>query len=167
MPMGFLQIAILGIFLVAGIAASDAAEFSGRVKTVVDGDDIELCAEGGSCDTRIRLCGIDAPEQGCPGYSEAGAALRALVEGKRVRCIQLGAGTPCDGRSPLTNRGRIVAQCFVDGTDVAGSLVERGLACDRERFSGGHYSRNGKGRLCPPDHRRTCMAATPYGRDRP
>jgi hypothetical protein len=45
------------------------------------------------------------------------------------------------------------------------SLVERGFACDWERFSGGYYSRNGKGRLCPPDHRRTCAAVAPQVRE--
>jgi len=139
------------------IASSNAAEFSGLVKTVIDGDDIVVCVDSGSC-TDIRLCGIDAPERECPGYREAGAALRDLVEGKRVRCVQVGGGTPCDGRSKPTNRERVVAQCFIDGTDVAGRLVERGLACDWERFSGRYYSRGGKGRACPPDHRRTCTA---------
>src|SRR6266540_28802 len=98
MARWFLQVAILLIFWTAGIAASHAAEFSGRAAAIPDGDDIELCDDSGSC-TRIRLCGIDAPEQGCPGYAEARAALRVLVEGKRVRCIQVGAGTVCDGRS--------------------------------------------------------------------
>jgi endonuclease YncB( thermonuclease family) len=166
MRITLIQVIVFSIFWTAALAASDAAEFSGRVAGVPDGDDIRLCADDGSC-ARIRLCGIDAPEQACPGYSEARAGLQTLVQGKRLRCIQVGSGTPCDGRSKPTNRDRIVAQCFVDGIDVAGSLVERGLACDWERFSGGHYSRNGKGRLCPPDHRRTCMAVSPHGRDRP
>jgi micrococcal nuclease len=162
----FVQLVLLSIFWPTAIAAGYAAEFSGVMRTVIDGDDVELCADGGSC-RRIRLCGIDAPEQKCPGYSAARAALRALVEGKQARCIQVGAGTPCDGRSPPKNGDRVIAQCFVDGKDVAGSLVERALACDWGRFSGGHYSRNGKGRLCPPDHRRSCMALSPDGRDRP
>jgi endonuclease YncB( thermonuclease family) len=84
--------------------------------------------------------------------------LRVLVEGKRVRCIQVGEGTPCDGKSKPTNRGRVVAQCFIGNTDIAAFLVERGLVCDWKRFSGGHYSRGGKGHVCPPNHRRTCTA---------
>jgi endonuclease YncB( thermonuclease family) len=156
--MGFLVVAAIWTFFVVGITASDAAELSGLVKSVIDGDDIELCADGGPC-RDIRLCGIDAPEVECGrSYQDAREALRALVHGKRVRCMQVGGGTPCDGRSKPTNRDRIVAQCFVDGTDLAGSLVERGFACDWKRFSGGHYSRNGKGRVCPPDHRRICAA---------
>jgi endonuclease YncB( thermonuclease family) len=124
MSMAFQQITALSIFWVVMIASSNAAEFSGRVKTVVDGDDIELCDDGGSC-TRIRLCGIDAPERKCPGYGAAREALRALAEGKLARCVQVGSGTPCDGRSKPTNRNRIVAQCFVDGADIAASCQQR------------------------------------------
>lgn len=149
--------AILTVF-VGSITISDAAEFLGLAKRVIDGDDIEVCTDGGPC-RDIRLCGIDAPEVECGrSYDVAREALRALVEGKRVRCIQVGGGTPCDGRSKPTNRGRIVAQCFVDNTDIAAALVERGVVCDWARFSDGHYSRSGKGRLCPPNHRRTCTA---------
>jgi micrococcal nuclease len=156
--IGCLTAAIV-TFFVASVTVIHAAELSGLVKRVIDGDDIELCGEGGQCND-IRLCGIDAPEVHCGrSYVDARDALRALVDGKRVRCIQVGGGTPCDGRSKPTNRDRIVAQCFVDNTDVAAILVERGLVCDWKRFSGGHYSRSGKGRLCPPDHRRTCTAA--------
>jgi endonuclease YncB( thermonuclease family) len=75
MSKGLLCAAMLSIFLAAIIAVSDAAEFSGRVSAVIDGDDIELCGDDSAC-TRIRLCGIDAPERECPGYGEARAALR-------------------------------------------------------------------------------------------
>jgi micrococcal nuclease len=153
------------IFWIATIVAGNAADLSGRA-TVIDGDDIELWADGGP-PKRIRLCGIDAPERECPGYSEATKELRALVEGKQVRCIPVGEGTPCDRRSRPTNRDRIIAQCFIENTDIAGSQVERGFACDWERFSGGHYSRNGKGRACPKDHRRNCTAVITPARDRP
>jgi endonuclease YncB( thermonuclease family) len=76
-----------------------------------------------------------------------------------VRCVQVGNGTVCDGRSKPTNRDRVVAQCFVDDIDVAAVLVERGLACDWKTFSGAYYSRDGKGRACPKNHRRDCAAA--------
>jgi endonuclease YncB( thermonuclease family) len=160
-----MQVAAASTFMIAALTVSAAAQFAGRA-TVIDGDDIELWTDSAP-PKRIRLCGIDAPEQGCPGYGEATKELRALVEGKQVRCIQVGGGTPCDGRSRRENRGRIIAQCFVESTDVAGSLVERGFACDWERFSGGHYSRNGKGRACPKDHRRNCGAVIDSGRNRP
>jgi micrococcal nuclease len=136
--------------------AAEPRDFSGQARAL-DGDDILLC-DGNTC-TDMRLCGIDAPERGCPCYDEATKALQALVQGKQVKCIQVGGGTPCDGKSPPTNRNRVIAQCFVDGTDIGGILVERGLACDWERFSGGYYSRNGKGHACPQNHRTSCQAA--------
>src|SRR5262245_7533427 len=151
MLRGLLRVSIFSIVWAATIAASSSAEFSGVVDDVPDGDDIVLCDDDGSC-RRIRLCGIDAPEEHCPGYKESKEALREIAEGRMARCIQVGSGTPCDSRSKPTNRGRIVAQCFVDGADVADSLVGRGVACDWKRFSGGYYSRNGKGRACPKDH---------------
>ena len=147
------------ILWLAASASADAVEFTGRVGSVIDGDDMKLCAAG-VC-TRIRLCGIDAPEAECPGHSEAHAALRALVEGKNIRCIQVGGGTVCDGRSKPRIGHRIVAQCFLDGVDVAARLVEIGLACDWTKFSGGYYSRSGKGRACPHIHRATCAAVAP------
>src|ERR1700758_2900361 len=78
----------ISVFFAALCATTAGAQLSGRA-TVIDGDDIVLLAEGGRT-TRIRLCGIDAPERECPGYNEATKELRALVEGKQVRCIQVG-----------------------------------------------------------------------------
>jgi hypothetical protein len=43
MPIGALRVTLVGILLVAAISLGDAAEFSGRVKAVIDGDDIVLC----------------------------------------------------------------------------------------------------------------------------
>jgi micrococcal nuclease len=161
MPIGALRVTLVGILLVAAISLGDAAEFSGRVKAVIDGDDIVLCDGGGSC-RQFRLCGINAPESKCRAtYKRARDGLRGLALDKMARCIQVGDGTPCDGKSKPTNRGRIVAQCFIGTTDIAGSLVERGLACDWEMFSGGYYSRNGKGLACPPDHRLNCTGIVP------
>ena len=127
-------------------AAAYAAEFSGSVDKIADGDTFWIC-DATACH-KIRVCGINAPERGEPGYHESGEALRKLVEGKAVRCIQVGNGTPCDGRSKPTNYNRIVAQCFVDGADIAASMIEQGFACDWIKFSGGAYSNNGKSDRC-------------------
>jgi endonuclease YncB( thermonuclease family) len=121
-------------------------EIMATVGRVIDGDTIDICI-GASC-VRVRLCGIDAPEQGERGYSEATDALRTLVSRETIRCVPVGQGTVCDGRSRSTNRGRLVAQCFLTEADIGGALVEQGLACDWERFSGGHYRRTLNGQGC-------------------
>lgn len=132
----------LAVILAIWAVPTLAADFTGSVTRIVDGDTFDIGK------TRIRVCGIDAPERGEAGYSEATAALRDIVQGQTVQCTQVGSGTACDGRSLPTNRGRIVAQCFVGSTDIADMLVEAGHACDWVKFSGGHYSRN-SGKPCP------------------
>jgi endonuclease YncB( thermonuclease family) len=62
-----------------------------------------------------------------------------MVEGKIVHCLQVGEGTPCDGKSKPTSRDRIVAQCFLDKLDIAEEMSKSGTACDWPRFFGGHY----------------------------
>jgi endonuclease YncB( thermonuclease family) len=139
------------VLLIAGVVVSTnlagAAELVGTVDKVVDGDTFWLC-DASACH-KIRVCGINAPEKGETGYREASEALKSLVTGKTVRCVQVGSGTVCDGRSEPTNHDRIVAQCFDGAADIAAPLVERGFACDWIKFSGGHYSRNKKGTPCP------------------
>jgi endonuclease YncB( thermonuclease family) len=141
------------IFLLAAllVAYARAAVFVGTVEKVIDGDTLWLC-DPTACH-KIRLCGIDAPEQGDAGYAESGEALRSLVAGMNVRCVQVGDGTPCDGRSKPMNRDRIVAQCFAGEADIAGALVALRAACDWTKFTRGHYSKCAGTAACPPGHR--------------
>lgn len=141
-------IATAAIVMQAVAKPSMLAECSGTVGHVRDGDTFAVC-DAAMC-TMIRICGIDTPERGASGADAATAALVGLIEGRDLRCIQVGGGTPCDGRSAATNGDRIVAQCFADGVDIAEPLVEGGFACDWLRFSGGHYSGGRPDRRCPP-----------------
>jgi endonuclease YncB( thermonuclease family) len=136
---------LIGFLLALVSTCAQAIELKGSVQKVVDGDTFWLCDER-ACH-KIRICGINAPEAGQPGYRESGAALSALARGRAVRCVQVGHGTPCDGRSKPTNRDRIVAQCFTGGADIAVPMIESGFACSWEKFSGPHYK--GKGAVCP------------------
>ena len=112
---------------------------TGTVGEIADGDTFTLC-DGDDC-TKIRLCGIDAPERAETGAREATDALTTIISGKYVRCIPVGRGSVCDGRSKPTNSGRVVAQCYVDSTDIAAEMVKVGHACDWRKFSGGHYGK--------------------------
>ena len=104
-------------------------------QSVVDGDTLYVGR------LKYRLCGIDAPEMGHPGYHQAIDYLHTLVRGKKIECIPVGQGTPCDGRSRTRSHDLIVAQCFVDGEDLAAKMVRAGYAKDWPKFSGGYYGR--------------------------
>jgi endonuclease YncB( thermonuclease family) len=112
--------------------------YSGPVLKVTDGDTFTISNDGQK--VRVRFCGVDSPERRQPGYSEASEELGRLTMGKDARCIQVGGGTPCDGRSPPISRDRIVAQCFVDDRDIAMEMICSGNAKDWPKFSGGYYS---------------------------
>jgi len=97
---------------------------TGTVTHIVDGDTFFVGK------TRIRICGIDAPPQGHPGYRQSAKFLQRLIEGQRVHCLPVGAGADCVGRGMPQTAGRIVAQCFVGEADVAERIVEAGHAKD-------------------------------------
>ena len=146
-----LLLTVLGVlvFLVWLPYSAVALDIIGVGRNVNDGDTFEITAPDGHI-TKIRLCGIDAPESGMPGSKEAWEKLSELVYGKAVKCTQVNrqAGTVCDGRSRPTSRDRIVAQCSVDGRDIGAKLVLDGVACDWPKFSGGYYQRLAEGKAC-------------------
>lgn len=118
-------------------AQTPPPEITGRA-VARDGDDIVVTVDGKA--QRVRLCGIDAPDRH-RGAREAKAALGALVAGVEVRCVPVGGGTPCDGRSKARVRNRIIAQCFAGDRDLAAEMVRAGHACDWPKYSGGWYGR--------------------------
>ena len=69
------------IFLLLGTPL-EAADYSGRVVGVIDGDTIEVL--NGHHAERIRLSGIDCPEKGQAFGQRAKQAASALVFGKKV-----------------------------------------------------------------------------------
>jgi endonuclease YncB( thermonuclease family) len=139
---------VFAILIALAVSPAQSADLIGHVPAVADGDTFTLCA-GAQCE-RIRLCGIDAPERGDALSAEATRAVRSMTDGATVRCTPVGEGTVCDGRSNRRNGNRLVAQCFVGDKDIAAELVRQGLACDWEKFSGGHYGRVAGGAVCPP-----------------
>jgi micrococcal nuclease len=121
---------------VSFLAVAQAADYEGTA-VVVDGDTIELHV--GDKVIPVRLCGIDSPEARHAGGPEASVKMAELIAGKQVQCVQVGGGTPCDGRSKPTSHKRIVAQCFVDGVDISKEMVCSGHAVDWPKFSAGYY----------------------------
>lgn len=92
---------------------------SARVERVIDGDTLVLV--GGR---RVRLLGIDAPPLVEPGGIAAAARLRELVGGRVVR---LRFAPPLVGRTE-DMYGRLLAQIFARGVDVAQLLLDEGHA---------------------------------------
>lgn len=108
-------------------ASANSAELAGRA-TVIDGDTLEL----GSA--RIRLYGIDAVE----------AAQSCTTDGKSWPCGRYATGrlkaltatrpVLCEARDTDVY-GRMVAQCRVDGVDIAAAMVEDGWATALPQFT--------------------------------
>lgn len=119
-------------------ASAFADPIAGPVASIRDGDTFVIGHQP------VRLCGIQAPEKSRRGAKEATAYLTRIVRGKAVRCVPVGDGTPCDGRSSRRSHDRVVAQCFVQGRDIAEAMVAAGHACDWSKFSGGAYGGPGR-----------------------
>lgn len=106
---------------------------------VIDGDTIVISS------TKIRIGGIDAPELNQPYGKTSKFALIEICKGKVVTAVV----------SEEMSYDRVVAKCYLpDGSDVAAKLVEKGLALDWPRFSGGAYRH-----LEPADARRRLWRA--------
>lgn len=97
---------------------------------VIDADTLRVA------DTKVRLNGIAAPEEGHPAYRQGKIFVRRLVrQSQSVRCNLMGEQT----------YDREVGYCFVllDGKslDIQAEIVSAGLARDCRRYSGGRYRR--------------------------
>ena len=107
----------------------------GDVTHIVDGDTLDVALECCPCipSFRVRLLAIDTPERGECYYSEAKAALGAMVDGRRI-------GLERD-TSERDSWGRLLRHIHVGGTWVNGALVAQGharvmIVGDDTRYSG-------------------------------
>ena len=103
------------------LAASQPSEVW-SVTGVIDGDTIDVTRDGRS--ERVRVIGIDTPERGICGYSEASAALRSLVGD---RDVELSPGAVDD----RDRYGRLLRYVDVNGADAGLALLEQGYAIAR------------------------------------
>ena len=125
---------LLSVMLFFVVTFGYSQTLDGVVSDVIDADTFVLG------DQRIRLCGIDAPESGSKGRL-GHLFLSDLLRSASLSCRVVGSGTPCDGRSRSSSYNRLVAQCFLDGADIAKILVRSGYAVDVPRYSGGYYGK--------------------------
>lgn len=120
-------LSVILLFLPSSVVAQ---EFTGYV-TITDGDTIRMG------DVRVRLWGIDAPEQEqtCGSLQVGRLAtemLASLIDNRPVTCNTM----------DIDRYGRVVAQCAVAGSDLGHMMVQAGWAFDYRRFSGGYYGRS-------------------------
>jgi endonuclease YncB( thermonuclease family) len=101
------------------------------VTKVVDGDTIWASRAGET--RKIRIIGIDTPEIGQCGYSEASRNLRGIIGG---RPVTLTAGA----RDDVDRYGRLLRYVDVNGVDAGLRQVKQGFAIAR------YDSRDGYGR---------------------
>lgn len=98
----------------------------GRVNRVVDGDSVYVDGK------KLRLWGIDAPEEDEFGYDEAKKVLREIAYGKTVTCT-------C---ADIDRHGRSVVKCTLeDGQDVGDVMVRTGWALDYRKHTKGAYEK--------------------------
>ncbi|RYD18718.1 MAG: thermonuclease family protein, partial [Lysobacteraceae bacterium] len=114
---------MIRLVIIAALASSQPAVAQTITGTAHagDGDSFEVAG------TMVRLFGVDAPEyrQTCEvNYSawacgaDAAAALRVLIDNRPVTCI----------RRDTDVYNRTVANCMINGQDVAAQLVAQGYA---------------------------------------
>lgn len=89
------------------------------VARVIDGDTVVM-----SDGSKIRLIGIDTPERGQDGFTEASVALEQLVLGQVVTLVP-------GARDDVDRYGRLLRYIDVNGTDAGLALIEADLAIAR------------------------------------
>lgn len=112
----------LGLWLAAQLPAQ-AAEVTGRVVGVIDGDTIDVLTARFKT-LRVRLAGVDAPELGQDFGRNAKAALSSLAFSR----------TATVASSKRDRYGRLVGKVLVDGRDMAFEMLVLGMAWHYRQF---------------------------------
>lgn len=119
------MLSILWVSSLAGCstAADSSAEIRGRVVKIADGDSFTIL-EKNNRQQRIRLYGIDCPENGQPYSKRAKQALSDLIFGKELVI-----------REKNKDRyGRVVAVVYVDGININEAMLRQGWAWHFKQF---------------------------------
>lgn len=133
-------VVIFVAILVAPVAIAGELPLAGTA-IVIDGDTLELHGQ------RIRLNAIDAPESGQQCHNQ---------EGKPYRCGQRAAFALADriGRATLRctphgrdRYGRIIATCFMSGTNLNGWMVRQGWAVAFRKYGLDYVSAEDEARM--------------------
>lgn len=123
-----MQARVAFFFLVSMTFASAASfadtRFQGKAVRVLDGDTIEVLADGNR-NVRVRLANIDAPEKTQPFGQKSKEHLIDLVAGKNVEVVDVGGD----------QYGRRIGRILVDGQEANVEQVRSGLAWVYSRYN--------------------------------
>ena len=108
----------------ASVASYADTRFHGQAVRVLDGDTIEVLADGNRS-VRVRLANIDAPEKKQPFGQKSKEHLIDLVAGKSVEVVDLGGD----------QYGRRIGRVLVDGQEANVEQVRSGLAWVYSRYN--------------------------------
>lgn len=112
--MNFIKIALPALML--ALPLSSQADIIGKVVRVLDGDTVEILADGKL--TRVRLNGIDAPEKAQPYGQKSKEMLVEAIAGKQVEALG----------NKLDRYGRMLAKLVLNGRDINAMQVQSGMA---------------------------------------
>lgn len=116
----------ISLFILLFTLSLSAAEITGKVVGVSDGDTITVLDEADHGRFRIRLHGIDCPEKNQDFGNVAKSYLSSLIFGKIVKVRY----------KEIDRYGRIVGLVLLDGTDINLKMLEAGLAWHYKRYDG-------------------------------
>jgi endonuclease YncB( thermonuclease family) len=108
---------LIALLVILATASVDAAELTGRVVAVTDGDTLTLLTSERRRLT-IRLVEIDAPEGGQPWGQRSKQQLSELVASRQVRVVENGKD----------QYGRTLGRIYVGDVDVNAEMVRTGSA---------------------------------------
>ena len=118
-----LRCLICALLLLAG-GFAEAADFSGKVVAVLDGDTLLVLRNNHP--VKVRLAEIDAPEKMQTFGETSKRSLSDMVLGKQVKVSS----------RAVDRYGRLVAHLDLNGLDVNAEQVRRGMAWEYSHFHG-------------------------------
>jgi endonuclease YncB( thermonuclease family) len=101
-----------------------AANFTGKIVKVLDGDTVEVLHDGKA--ERVRLAQIDAPEKGQP-FGQAAKRYVSYIAALKVVTVNV---------ETVDRYGRTVGEIYLpDGTNLNKQIVGAGFAWQYKRYS--------------------------------
>jgi endonuclease YncB( thermonuclease family) len=123
-PGQSLQLFLLALLMLALAQVAMAAEITGRVVGIADGDTLTVL-DAARRQIRVRLAEIDAPESHQPYGSRAKQGLSDLAFGKSVRVVV----------QDTDRYGRTVGRVYAESIDVNAEMVRQGAAWVYRKYS--------------------------------